>query len=156
MFTRLILLVYSRFGQRPNRIQAAERSKSSFARVSFAESYGSSAIREQFAKGLFSRFQILHGTSIAGSLERIKLVTYLSFGVNLFSINENIECTRPARTQPNRHTEFTLDIVLKAHGLRFDITSKKAAFDLDAHTWTEAGTDLPKQVYNFLKFLVGS
>lgn len=60
----------------------------------------------------------------------------LFLGVDLFSIDENIECARCAGTQPNGDMKFTFDIVLKAHGLCFDVASNEAAFDLDTHVST--------------------
>jgi len=53
--------------------------------------------------------------------------------VDLFAIEEDNERTRSTSTQPNRNPEFSFHIVLKAHGLSLDVSSKKAAFDFDSH-----------------------
>ncbi len=58
----------------------------------------------------------------------------LLFGVDLFAVDEDIQCPRSAHSQPDRDVKFTLDIVFKAHGPSFDVASEEAAFDFDAHT----------------------
>src|SRR5690348_1732469 len=60
-------------------------------------------------------------------------VPHLLFRVDLWSVDENIQCTRGASTQPNWPTELAFEIVLEAQGLRLQITSKEATFDLDLH-----------------------
>ena len=77
-------------------------------------------------------------------------VPHLLLRVDLLPVDENIQCTRGAGTQPNWSTELAFEIVLEAHGLRFQITSKEAAFDLDLHSdssttaTTAPMNDLPK------------
>ena len=53
--------------------------------------------------------------------------------IDLFAINENIQCSRGASTQPNRNPEFPFEMVFETHGLGFEVTSKEAASDLDSH-----------------------
>ena len=60
-------------------------------------------------------------------------VPHLFLRVDLLAVDENIQCARGPGTQPNWSTELAFEIVLEAHGLRFQITSKEAAFDLDLH-----------------------
>ncbi|HEY7305312.1 MAG TPA: hypothetical protein VH601_14405 [Bryobacteraceae bacterium] len=52
----------------------------------------------------------------------------------MLAVDVNIKSARGAGTQPNWNIELTFERILKAHGLRFDIASKEAAFDLDAHS----------------------
>ena len=62
--------------------------------------------------------------------------------VDLFAIEENAEGSRAAGTQPSGDAEFSFDLVLEAHGLGFDISSKKAAFNFDGHDSFDPENDL--------------
>ncbi len=58
----------------------------------------------------------------------------LLFRVDLLAIQQNFQRTWGAGPQPDRNTQFSFNIVFEAHGLSFDVSSEKAAFDLDVHS----------------------
>ncbi len=64
----------------------------------------------------------------------------LLFRIDAFAVDEDIQLSRGTGAQLNRDVEFTFNIVLEAHGLRFDVASNEAALDLDVHV-------LPNRVY---------
>lgn len=64
----------------------------------------------------------------------IRRTLRLFFREDLFTADEDIQRTRSAGTHLNGNSELTLDVVFEAHGLGFDVRSKKAAFDLDIHS----------------------
>jgi len=57
----------------------------------------------------------------------------------LFPIHVNIQRAGQASAHSNWSAKLTFDIVLEAHGLHFDVVSKKAAFDLDIHMASNFG-----------------
>lgn len=66
-------------------------------------------------------------------LPRRRRTPCLLLRVDLLPIQQNIQRSRRPGPQPNGQPEFPFDIVLKAHGLSFDIGSNKAALNLDSH-----------------------
>ena len=90
------------------------------------------------ARALPSTFRIgLAGSFTANQVDDFisrRRVPHLLLRVDLLPVDENIQCARCAGTQPNWSTELAFEIVLEAHGLRFQITSKEAAFDVDLHS----------------------
>jgi hypothetical protein len=91
------------------------------------------------ARALPSTFRIgLAGSFTANQVDEFisrRRVPHLLLRVDLLPVDENIQRARGAGTQPNRSTELAFEIVLEAHGLRFQIASKEAAFDLDLHSY---------------------
>jgi hypothetical protein len=57
----------------------------------------------------------------------------LLVGIDLLSVGKNVERSRTAHADTNWNLQFTLNVLLQAHGLYLQVASEEAALDYDIH-----------------------
>ena len=84
-------------------------------------------------RSLLSLLRLFLFPDQSNDLRGIRRLSGLLPRVDLFSIKENTERTGGPGTQPNGNTKFTFEGALEAHGLNFEVSSNKAAFNFYGH-----------------------